>query len=98
MVVNKLSAIILAEAFLLVVAGFAVSLYILPTATGTINANILSPLPFICLPCLTYFFRILPAVVSVTSLAMAEIKFRQLGRSRWWASGRKTVQPLVLGK
>ena len=37
MVVNKLSAIILAEAFLLVVAGFAVSLYILPTATGTAN-------------------------------------------------------------
>ena len=36
-VTNKLPATGFAEVFLLVVAGFAVSLYILPTATGTAN-------------------------------------------------------------
>ena len=35
MVANKLPATVLAQVFLLVIAGFAVSLYILPTATGT---------------------------------------------------------------
>ena len=37
MVADKLPATGLAEVFLLVIAGFAVSLYILPTATGTAN-------------------------------------------------------------
>ena len=37
MVANKLPATVLAQVFLLVIAGFAVSLYILPTATGTAN-------------------------------------------------------------
>ena len=36
-VANKLPAAGFAEVFLLVIAGFAVSLYILPTATGTAN-------------------------------------------------------------
>ena len=40
MVANKLPATVLAEVFLLVIAGFAVSLYILPTATGTANSNL----------------------------------------------------------
>ena len=40
MVANKLPATVLAQVFLLVIAGFAVSLYILPTATGTANGNL----------------------------------------------------------
>ena len=40
MVADKLPATGLAEVFLLVIAGFAVSLYILSTATGTANSNL----------------------------------------------------------
>ena len=40
MVADKLPATGLAEVFLLVIAGFAVSLYILSTATGTVNGNL----------------------------------------------------------
>ena len=40
MVADKLPATGFAEVFLLVIAGFAVSLYILPTATGTVNGNL----------------------------------------------------------
>ena len=40
MVANKLPATVLAEVFLLVVAGFAVSLYILSSATGTVNSDL----------------------------------------------------------
>ena len=57
-VADKLPAAVLAEVFLLVVAGFAVSLYILSTATGTANSNLSLHNPnilcFRCLLCARY--------------------------------------------
>lgn len=63
MVANKLPATVLAQVFLLVIAGFAVSLYILPTATGTANGILsfhTSNIP--CLRCFL-FARRLPAYI-----------------------------------
>ena len=59
MVANKLPATGLAEVFLLVIAGFAVSLYILPTATGTANGILsfhTSNIP--CLRCFLFARRL----------------------------------------
>ena len=59
MVANKLPATGFAEVFLLVVAGFAVSLYILPTATGTANGILsfhTSNIP--CLRCFLFARRL----------------------------------------
>ena len=59
MVANKLPATVLAQVFLLVVAGFAVSLYILPTATGTANGILsfhTSNIP--CLRCFLFARRL----------------------------------------
>ena len=58
-VTNKLPATVLAQVFLLVVAGFAVSLYILSTATGTANGNLNlhnSNIP--CLRCFLFALRL----------------------------------------
>ena len=58
-VTNKLPATGLAEIFLLVIAGFAVSLYILPTATGTANGILsfhTSNIP--CLRCFLFARRL----------------------------------------
>ena len=58
-VTNKLPATGFAEVFLLVVAGFAVSLYILPTATGTANGILsfhTSNIP--CLRCFLFARRL----------------------------------------
>ena len=58
-VADKLPAAVLAEVFLLVVAGFAVSLYILPTATGTANGILsfhTSNIP--CLRCFLFARRL----------------------------------------
>ena len=58
-VANKLPATGFAEVFLLVVAGFAVSLYILSTATGTANGNLNlhnSNIP--CLRCFLFALRL----------------------------------------
>ena len=58
-VTNKLPATGFAEVFLLVVAGFAVSLYILSTATGTANGNLNlhnSNIP--CLRCFLFALRL----------------------------------------
>ena len=63
MVANKLPATVLAQVFLLVIAGFAVSLYILPTATGTANGILsfhTSNIP--CLRCFLFAPR-LPAYI-----------------------------------
>ena len=62
-VANKLSATGFAEVFLLIFAGFAVSFYILSTATGTANGNLNlhnSNIP--CLRCFL-FARRLPAYI-----------------------------------
>ena len=59
MVANKLPATVLAQVFLLVIAGFAVSLYILPTATGTANGILsfhTSNIP--CLRCFLFARRL----------------------------------------
>ena len=59
MVADKLPATGLAEVFLLVIAGFAVSLYILSTATGTANGNLNlhnSNIP--CLCCFLFALRL----------------------------------------
>jgi len=59
MVANKLPATVLAQVFLLVIAGFAVSLYILPTATGTANGILsfhTSNIP--CLRCFLFALRL----------------------------------------
>ena len=59
MVTNKLPAAGFAEVFLLVIAGFAVSLYILPTATGTANGILsfhTSNIP--CLRCFLFARRL----------------------------------------
>ena len=59
MVADKLPATGLAEVFLLVIAGFAVSLYILSTATGTVNGNLSvhnSNIP--CLRCFLFARRL----------------------------------------
>ena len=59
MVADKLPATGLAEVFLLVIAGFAVSLYILPTATGTANGILsfhTSNIP--CLRCFLFARRL----------------------------------------
>ena len=58
-VTNKLPATVLAQVFLLVIAGFAVSLYILPTATGTANGILsfhTSNIP--CLRCFLFARRL----------------------------------------
>ena len=58
-VANKLPAAGFAEVFLLVIAGFAVSLYILPTATGTANGILsfhTSNIP--CLRCFLFARRL----------------------------------------
>ena len=58
-VTNKLPATGFAEVFLLVVAGFAVSLYILSTATGTANGILsfhTSNIP--CLRCFLFARRL----------------------------------------
>ena len=63
MVANKLPATVLAQVFLLVIAGFAVSLYILPTATGTVDSNLsLHNSNILCLRCFL-FARRLPAYI-----------------------------------
>ena len=59
MVADKLPATGLAEVFLLVIAGFAVSLYILSTATGTANGILsfhTSNIP--CLRCFLFARRL----------------------------------------
>ena len=59
MVANKLPATVLAQVFLLAIAGFAVSLYILPTATGTANGILsfhTSNIP--CLRCFLFARRL----------------------------------------
>ena len=62
-VADKLPATGLAEVFLLVIAGFAVSFYILSTATGTANCNLsFHNSNILCLRCFL-FARRLPAYI-----------------------------------
>ena len=62
-VADKLPATGLAEVFLLVIAGFAVSFYILSAATGTANCNLsIHNSNILCLRCFL-FARRLPAYI-----------------------------------
>ena len=72
MVANKLPATVLAQVFLLVIAGFAVSLYILPTATGTANGILsfhTSNIP--CLRCFLFARRLSAYILGHHPLVLA---------------------------
>ena len=75
MVANKLSATGFAEVFLLIFAGFAVSLYILLPATGTADSNLnLHNSNILCHRCFLFALR-LSAYILGHHLIMFRIRF-----------------------
>jgi len=79
MVANKLPATVLAQVFLLVIAGFAVSLYILPTATGTANGILsfhTSNIP--CLRCFLFARRLSAYILGHHQIILYKPYFIQL--------------------
>ena len=81
MVANKLPATVLAQVFLLVIAGFAVSLYILPTATGTANGILsfhTSNIP--CLRCFLFARRLSAYILGHHRIFIPSADERRLNR------------------
>ena len=101
MVANKLPATVLAQIFLLVIAGFAVSLYILPTATGTANGILsfhTSNIP--CLRCFLFARRLSAYILGHHPLVNA-VHLKRRGKSGdglHHPVGNISIETVITGK
>ena len=96
MVANKLPATVLAQVFLLVIAGFAVSLYILPTATGTANGILsfhTSNIP--CLRCFLFARRLSAYILGHHPIVIGHnTMILRVG----WVSAQRVTQQQNIGR
>ena len=98
-VTNKLPATVLAQVFLLVVAGFAVSLYILSTATGTANGNLNlhnSNIP--CLRCFLFALRLSAYILGhhrAQGLCLEEMTGQTISEGALWYMQTRHRVPVV---
>ena len=87
-VADKLPATGLAEVFLLVIAGFAVSFYILSTATGTANCNLsFHNSNILCLRCFLFARRLPAYILGHYLFALTPLQGLHYQGLRWPAEG-----------
>ena len=87
-VADKLPATGLAEVFLLVIAGFAVSFYILSTATGTANCNLsIHNSNILCLRCFLFARRLPAYILGHYLFALTPLQGLHYQGLRWPAEG-----------